>query len=257
MTDSSAAPPVFELEIADLDKCLVHSRLEIASLLSRLCKQRVMLTATIGAGAGSEGDFILTTLLAVRPGSDELIAEFGANADANRRALSAARLTFVALHEGIKIQFSAEPVSLIRLQGREAFVMPLPASLLRLQRREFFRVVTPAKAVKCIIGSLADVPILGGAANIVDISCGGIGISYPGEAGPLEVGSRVEGCRILLPEAAAVTADMMVKSIHQTIIRSGAPSTRLGCEFVEIAERDRAPIQRYINKIERDRNRLR
>ena len=257
MTDSSAAPPALELQSADLDKCLVHSRLEIASLLSQLCKHAVTFTATFGTGGGSEGDFILTSLLAVRPASDELIAEFGANADANRRALSAARLTFVAWHEGIKIQFSAEPVSLTRLQGRDAFIMPLPVSLLRLQRREYFRVTTPAQAVQCIIGSLADFPIAGGATNIVDISCGGIGISYRGETGPLEVGSRVKGCRILLPDANAVTADTLVKSIQQTIVLSGAPSTRLGCEFVEIAERDRAPIQRYINKVERERNRLR
>lgn len=260
MTDSSAAPLALEPVGADLDKCLVYSRLDIASLLSQLCKQGVMFTATIGAGAGSEGNFILTSLLAVRSESNQLIAEFGANADANRRALSAARLNFVAMHEGIKIQFSAQPVSQTRLHGREAFVMPLPTSLLRLQRREFFRVTAPAQSLKCIMGAQGPAASAGGAGyaiSVVDIGCGGVGVNVTGAAGELEAGSLVPGCRIVLPGAAEVRADMVIKSVQTLVSRGGTLATRVGYQFVEIAERDRASIQRYINRVERDRNRLR
>ena len=254
MTDTVPLPRALDLDNGDLEHCLVNSRLEIASILGRLHKHAVMLTAYIGASA--DADFILTSLLSVDAESGEVITEFGADAGANRRALSTSGVTFVATQDGIRIQFSAEALRKTRYQGRDAFIMRLPPSLLRLQRREFFRVATLNPPLQCVIPAQAELGIAPLSVDILDISCGGVKLGFPGQAGELETGVLLAACSLLLPEAVRVLANLHVRNLHRSGAKGGA-QTWIGCEFADMAERERAPIQRYINLAERNRNRLR
>jgi len=51
-----------------------------------------------------------------------------------------------------------------------------------------------------------------------------------------------------------VSTDIIVKSTFELTFRNGAKHKRAGCEFLNLRERDRTLIQRYINKLERERN---
>ncbi len=249
MTAPPPSPPDIE-QHDDLDRCLIHSTLEIAAVLNGLRRDGTPLTAYFGGAA----DCILTTILAVRAAQDELVLEYGSNTASSERALHHGRMKFVAWHERIMIQFAVEELRKTRFEGKDAFSLPLPTSLLRLQRREYFRINTPRNgSIRCIIGPQAATLGAGDEGNVIDISCGGIGLLFPGKMADLEVGTRLPACRILLPEAAEVTTDMAIKSRFAASSGKGRPNTRSGWEFVEIAERDRAPIQRYINKLERER----
>jgi c-di-GMP-binding flagellar brake protein YcgR len=250
MADDTGPIPRIEPVSADHSKYLVHSRMEIAAILNTLCKSGTLVTAQFGGGA----DFILTCIAAVRPEQDEVIADFGANATANERALQAGKVTFVAMHERIKIQFVAEALRRTRFDGRDAFAMRLPSALLRLQRREYFRVSTPlTRPLKCVIGAQAPQMHAPAEVTIIDISCGGIAVMDAKVSATIETGTCFRGCRILLPDIGAVTTHILVRSTYEVTLKNGTRHKRAGCEFLDMTERDRALIQRYINKIERER----
>ncbi len=234
----------------DESKYLVRSRLEIAAILGQLSRSGRMITAYFSNG----NDFILTAIIAVRPEQDEIIIDCGADAGANQRVLQAGKITFVAVHEQIKIQFVIDALRKTRFDGRDAFSMPLPSALLRLQRREYFRVPTPlTRPLKCLIGPQTPPVHAPAEVTIVDISCGGIAIIASSDPVDIEAGTCFRGCRITLPDTGEVTTDILVRSTFEVTLKNGLRQKHAGCEFLEISERNRALIQRYINNMERKR----
>jgi len=237
---------------ADEEKYTVHSRLEIASVLGALQKAGTLVTAYFGAG----NDFILTSVIRVDAEEDEVVLDYGADAATNLRALKATAITFVAAHERIKIQFSAPSLRQVQFDDRDAFGIPLPSALLRLQRREFFRIVTPlSQPLKCKIppqGKGVDAPT---EATVADISCGGVALVGFNAAASVDSGMCFRGCQIELPDAGVVMADLLIKSTYEVTHKNGAKRLHAGCEFVNMPERVRANIQRYINAMERERRR--
>ena len=235
----------------DPSKYLIYSRLEIASILSTLYTAGTLITAYIDGG----NDFILTSVAGVNTERNLLFFDFGADDDANRRALAARKITFVTVHERIRIQFVAHSLRSARLEDRAVFALAIPDSLLRLQRREYFRIDTPlVKPLKCIIppqrGRYRAPPEV----TIVDISCGGISLIDAAEPALVETGAVFRDCRIALPELGEVKTGIAIRSTYDVSHRSGAVHRRAGCEFVGMSERDRALIQRYINRLERERS---
>jgi flagellar brake protein len=250
MPDQTEKPLKLDVASADQSKYLIYSRLEIAAILGTLCREGSMVTAYFGGGS----DFILTSILAVRPDRDEVVIEFGADAAANQRALQTSKITFIAAHERIKIQFVAESLRHARLGGRDVFSTKIPPALLRLQRREYFRIATPrARPLVCIIAPQAEPVRAPDQVDIVDISCGGIAVIDASVPSDIETGVCFRGCRILLPDLGEVITDIMVRSTHEVTLKSGNKHRHAGCEFIDMAERDRALIQRYISRLERER----
>jgi len=250
MPDHNEQPLKPDAASADQSKYLIHSRLEIATILGTLNKAGTMVTAYFGGG----NDFILTSIAAVRPEQDRVFLDYGADDAANQRALNTRKITFVAAHDRIKIQFAAESLRAARLGGRDVFGMAIPATLLRLQRREYFRITTPlTKPLICLIPPQAGPLNQPAEVTIVDISCGGVAVIDATDPAGIETGARFSGCRILLPELGAVTADIEVRSTFELTYRNGAKHRRAGCEFIGMRERDRALIQRYISRLERER----
>ena len=250
MPDHTEKPLRPDAASADQSKYLIHSRLEIAMILDALAKSHTMVTAYFADG----NDFILTSVVAVDPEQDTVFIDRGADAAANQRALKGGKVTFVAAQARIKIQFAAESLRPARVDGRDVFAMALPATLLRLQRREYFRIATPlTRPLACIIGPQAGLARAPAEVTIVDISCGGIALIDSIDPAGLEAGARFHGCRIFLPELGEVTTGIAVRSTFEVTYRNGAKHKRAGCEFVDLRERDRALIQRYISRLERER----
>jgi c-di-GMP-binding flagellar brake protein YcgR len=234
----------------ELSRCLVDSHREVVSILATLQKAGCLVTAYFGGG----NNFILTSILAVMPQRDELILDYGSDSDANLRALKATRITFVTSHEQIKMQFYTSSLRHAHFEGRDAFSTPIPDALLRLQRREFYRIATPlTQPLKCVIAPQGTTLRAPTEATIVDISCGGIAIIAPSDVINLEPGMSFRGCRIKLPELGPVLTDAVVKNTYEVMLKNGTKHKQAGCEFVNMPERERAKIQRYINLAERER----
>jgi c-di-GMP-binding flagellar brake protein YcgR len=250
MPDQTDKLPTIEPVTADQSKYLIHSRLEITAILGALHEADSVFTAYFGGG----NDFIVTSIVALNPEQDEVIIDYGADNAANHRALQANKITFVAAHHRVKIQFATGSLRRVQFEGRDAFSMPLPAALLRLQRREYFRVETPrARPLKCAIGPQDALRRVPAEVTIADISCGGIAIIDSAESADIETGACFRNCRILLPDIGVVTANIRIRNTFHVTFKSGARQKRAGCEFVDMPESERAKIQRFVNKLEHER----
>ena len=271
MTDLSNQTQASSIE---QDKYAVRGRTEVAAILGSLRKSRAAVMAYIG---NIGNDFILTSIVAVMPEQNLVLLDIGSDAEANKRALSATRIVCLTELDGIRIQMSVESLHSARFEGHEVFGMSIPETLLRLQRRESYRVRTPrGNPPICIIAAkpALDVP---DEMDVVEISCGGVALALPAGAAEIETGTRFDRCRILLPElgkdtsfgalygssqnlarpeGVEVIADLMVRGTFDIRFPNGAVHRRVGCEFVGMRERERALIQRYVNKAERERRYL-
>ena len=259
---------------ADLTKYAVRGRNEVASILGALRKSRAAVMAYIDHVGD---DFILTSVVAVVPEKNLVLLDLGSNAEANQRALTAARIVCVTELDGVRIQMSVEALHRAQFEGHDVFGMSIPETLLRLQRRENYRVSTPrGDPPICII---TDARALGvpDEMDIVDISCGGVALALPPGAFEIETGTRFNRCRIPLPElgkdtsfgalygstqslgrpeGVEVLTSLLVRGTFDIRFPNGSVHRRVGCEFIGMRERERALIQRYVNKAERERRYL-
>lgn len=198
-------------------------------------------------------DMVLTSMISYN--DNGLFMDLGASSEMNRKALEAKKLFCVTQVDKVKIQFILRGLNRVETKGGPAFFAALPDSVLRLQRREYYRLTTPiARPLKCI---LALPPAADGErriieANVGDISGGGVGvISIPLDV-PLEPGLEL-GCKIDLPEVGMVAGAVVIRSVFESLTRSGIKSKRAGCAFLKLPGPMLTLIQRYIIKVERER----
>jgi c-di-GMP-binding flagellar brake protein YcgR len=205
-----------------------------------------------------------------------VLLDYGANAVANMRAMTASKIVCVTALDGIRIQMSVESFHPERFSGRRVFAMTMPETLLRLQRREYYRVNTPrGNPLLCIIAASEVGPGVPREMIIDDISCGGIALVLPDAAAGIETGTRFNRCRIPLPEMGEATnfgalysgasrrmslpesidviADIVVRGTVAITFPNGVRHWHAGCEFIDMRERDRSLIQRYVSKLEHER----
>lgn len=198
-------------------------------------------------------DMVLTSMISYN--DNGLYMDLGASSEMNRKALEARKLFCVAQLDKVKIQFILRGLQRVETNGGPAFLAALPDSVLRLQRREYYRLATPiARPLKCVLAlpSAASSERRIVEAHLGDISGGGIGIfSIPLDV-PLEPGFEL-GCKIDLPEVGVVTSAVVVRSVFESLTRSGAKSRRAGCAFIKLPGPMLTLIQRYIIKVERER----
>lgn len=242
----------FELMQADdYSKYLLHSKNEILFILRAMQDKGSLITVYFNQG----NDFLLTTLLAVSSDGTSMLLDPGSNAEMNRRALASDKLTFIASHDKVKIQFAVKHLALTEFEGREAFRAAIPQELLRLQRREFYRLTAPvAHPLRCNIPvKLADGSQSIIESTVIDISGGGLGVLVPPEGVEFETDHLFENCRLELPEVGTVLATLRVRNVFEFTLRSGAKNKRSGCEFVDLPGNMLTLIQRYIIRVERER----
>ena len=271
MSDLSHQTPAGSTE---LSKYAVRGRNEVTTILGALRKSGAPVMAYIGHIGD---DFILTSILAVMPEKNLVLLDLGSNAETNKRALSATRIICVTELDGIRIQMGVEALHTAHFEGHEAFGMRIPETLLRLQRRENYRVSTPrGDPPVCIIADSRTLR-LPDEMDIVDISCGGVALALPEGAAEIETGTRLNRCRIPLPElgkdtsfgalygstqslgrpeGVEVITTLIVRGTFDIRFANGAVHRRVGCEFIGMRERERALIQRYVSKAERERRYL-
>jgi len=200
-------------------------------------------------------DFILTTILAVNDSG--LWLEQSPNASDNRRIAASNRLIFVSSHLQIKVQFTAGQASNVEYRGLPAFYLPLPDSLYRLQRREYFRLMTPViKPLRCVIDKEAVPDKKPLEFIIMDISCGGVGLTCMESDTELTPGLSYPDCQIELPELGTIRGTIEVKNLVSLTSKSGSEYRRAGCEFKNLDGASANLLQRYVTNMQRARSHI-
>ena len=89
---------------------------------------------------------------------------------------------------------------------------------------------------------------------LADISCGGIAILDNKQVLGTTIGDSYVGCRLDLPEIGPVMTSLQIRNSLDMTLLNNKTNRRLGCQFVDISRGNLATVQRYITKLERERN---
>lgn len=240
--------------LGDLSDYQVHSRREIVALL-RTVKTRNQLVS-MQAGAGAEA--VVTTILGVDENNGIVVIDRAPNNTANQRILESDNVSFETLLDNIRILFFATEVHECVFDNLPALYFPIPESLIRLQRRETYRVATPVvNPLRCTITIPPDDPE-GTATTVIlpvkDISCGGIALIDEKKVLDNTIGRVYENCRIDLPGSGPLPVKLQVRNSLDQTLSNGREQRKLGCMFLDLRAPALSAVQRYILKLERERN---
>jgi len=241
-----------EAELEDWHDYEVGSRREIVALLRQIGEHNQLIRMLIKG----EADVCVTSILAVDEDSNTVILDRSIDPAQNARMAGAARVKCETTLDKIRILFGAANLAPTTWRGEPAMRADIPPTLIRLQRREYYRMSTP---VTNPVRVLIPVPMDGGDGGMSvfalhDISVGGIALfDNRLQLGPA-LGRVIEGCRIELPEIGPIATSLEIRNSLEMTLLNHKPTRRLGCQFVDMSRGALASVQRYITKLERERN---
>lgn len=229
----------------------VQSRREIVALLRQINEKKQLIRMKIKG----EADVCVTSILEVDADEGIFVLDRSINREQNERIVKAKSVMCETYLDKIRILFSVSGVEDAEFKGAGALAAAIPASLIRLQRREFYRMPTP---VTNPIPALVPMPLDLGGGNatfpLADISCGGVALLDNKMMLNSTIGQTFTNCRIELPEIGPVTTSLQVRNALDITMLNNKTSRRIGCMFVDISRGNMAAVQRYITKLERERN---
>jgi c-di-GMP-binding flagellar brake protein YcgR len=229
----------------------VESSREIVALLRQISEKNQLIRVLIRGDA----DVCVTSLLEVDPDTNTMVLDRPVSGDQVARMAAAGAVRCETSLDKIRILFGADGLSEVSYQGGTALRANIPSSLIRLQRREYYRMATPvSNPVRVTIPLPAE---LGGKMEVfslADISCGGIAILDNKQILGNNTGDTFAGCRLDLPEIGPVMTSLQIRNSLDMPLLNNKTNHRLGCAFVDISRGNLAAVQRYITKLERERN---
>ena len=236
----------------DLAQYKIYSRREIVSLL-RAMNEKNQLVSMRADGS----DNVVTSILEVDEVSDLVVIDRAPSRIVNQRLLESEHVTFETVLDSIRILFFADGMQECLYEGQPALCTPIPKSVIRLQRREHYRVPTPvASPLRCSV----PVPNEDGQGVttvfviLKNISGGGIGVIDEKKQLDNTIGVVYKNCRIEIPGGPPVVASLQVRNSFDQKLPSGKDVRRVGFMFVDLPKPMLATVQRYITKLERERN---
>jgi c-di-GMP-binding flagellar brake protein YcgR len=243
--------PLYDFGLENWHDFEVSSRREIIALLRGIGEKNQLIRMLIQG----EADVCVTSILDVDPDAGHLILDCSVNPQQNERILTASRIAFETSLDKIRILFASEDVRATSYQNAPALMIDLPSTLIRLQRREFYRMATPVSNPVRVIIPMPDA--LGGGTQmfpLADISCGGIAILDNKAVLGDTIGDKYLLCRIDLPDIGLVTTSLQVRNALDITLLNNKTNRRLGCQFVDMSRGALSMVQRYITRLERERN---
>lgn len=228
----------------------VESRREIIALMRGISEKNQLVRMLVRG----ESDVCVTSILEVDADNNSVILDRAIDAGQNRRIVAAASIAFETSLDKIRILFSSAGARECLHHDRPALKIALPPTLIRLQRREYYRMATPMSNPVRVIIPLPD--DLGGDTPfpLADISCGGIAMLDNKLMLGDSIGKSYPNCRLDLPDVGIVHTSLQVRNAIDMTLLNNKMNRRLGCQFVDISRGTLAQVQRYITKLERERN---
>ncbi|HEX8602959.1 MAG TPA: flagellar regulator YcgR PilZN domain-containing protein [Pseudoduganella sp.] len=228
----------------------VGSRREIIALLRGISEKKQV----VRVAARDGGAVYVTSILEVDGDADTVLLDRPAEQEHVLRLLTG-EVSFETSLDKIRIFFGSEKLTPALQAGLPALKMAVPVTLIRLQRREFYRMQTPlANPVRVTIPLPPGLGAGQAMFPLADISVGGIAILdnqfVLGDA----MGHDYTECRIELPDLGNVTTGLQIRNMHDITQLNNKPNRRIGCQFTDMGRGAAAAVQRYITKLERERN---
>jgi len=242
---------ITEAELESWHDYEVESRREIIALLRQISEKKQLIRMLVKG----EADVCVTSLLAVDPDDGTIVLDCSISQEQNARIIAAPKVMCETSLDKIRILFHVGNLRETRFEGGIALAADLPARLIRLQRREFYRMTTPVTTP--VRATIPLPPALGGGTTVLplaDISCGGIALLDNKHQLGSTIGETFPNCRIEVPDVGPVTTSLQIRNSIEMTLLNNKTTRRLGCQFVDISRANMAAVQRYITKLERERN---
>ena len=233
----------------EIKRCTLTGRREILFYIRLLIRNSPRIIVTFEEGLQS----FPSLLVDVSADESTLYFDLSGSELSNRALLQSSLIQCSGSNEGIPIQFSSGRPKLSRAPGgAQAFAVPMPTSMLRLQRRDTFRLPLPsAKPYLCHLRGLPEEVIL----PVSDISIGGLRLLLTEEP-TFEPLQRIEQCLLDLRDFGALPIDLEVRYIQSGQGSQNKPLWALGCCFYRLSSAMETSIQRFMAKIEIERRAL-
>lgn len=243
-----------KLGAEDVSPYLVHSRREIIGLLRAMHERNQLVSMQADGGA----EAVVTSILEVDEQAGLVVIDRAPTNIVNQRIIDSDNVSFETLLDNIRIMFFSDKVRECLYENLPALYIPIPATLVRLQRREHYRVPTPvANPLRCTITIPPDDNGMAGTTVVVtlkDISCGGVGLVDEKKLLDNTIGRTYKGCRIDLPGGPPLVVTLQVRNSYDLSLSSGKSIRKMGCMFIDLPNTMLASVQRYITRLERERN---
>lgn len=237
-------------ELQDWHNFEIGSRREIASLLRQIGEKNQLVRMLVRG----EQDVCVTSILDMDDGAGTLLLDCSIDTAQNLRILATKRIRFETTLDKIRIVFVADNVESASYDGRPALRCAIPATLIRLQRREYYRMETPvASPIRVSIPLLMEGGGSAEAFTVADISVGGLALLDNKLLLNKQQGQKLTHCSIALPDG-VVSTTLVVRNATELTLLNGKSSRRIGCEFTDLSRASLSNVQRYITKLERERN---
>ncbi|HBK44916.1 MAG TPA: pilus assembly protein PilZ [Xanthomonadaceae bacterium] len=234
------------------EKYLLRNKRQIRGLLRSLIEQRSLVTAHLG---GRDQSFP-TAVLEVEEDEGSLLLDGSPNEASNRAAESATHLLCFAQLERVRVRFRLEGLECIEHNGHVAFRTAIPETLYYLQRREYYRLETPiTDSPSCLIryehedGDQVELEV-----RVIDISGGGLAIALLPGMPLLETNRTYWDCVLQIPDSPPISLPLTVCSQFRQLLPNGQENFRVGLQFADLPRGADELIQRYIFRIDRQRN---
>lgn len=237
------------LEADDFARYVLDGQTDIAFYLRAMKDKR----ANLSVYAGRAPEPFLTAVVAVDDARGVLVLDAPRDAEQLEQAVAASPLVCQTALEKVKVQFMLPRCTQIEFEGHPALEAPFPGRMLRLQRRDYYRLILPQNPpLRCLMPA-GDGESRLIEATVVNISSGGLAVVVPPTGVELKVEGVIDNCQITLPELGTITATLQVRNMFRVTERGGT-ELRAGCQFIGLPGTADALIQRYILRMERDRN---
>ena len=142
-----------------------------------------------------------------------------------------------------KIEFQAGACAKVDLDGTPVVGVPIPEFLWRFQRRRDPRQQVSGLKITLNMGFLE------AEAEVVDLSVGGIGLLNCDRELKLAQGETLHNCAIKVPGVGRVPVNLVVQHRRDIYVADGVPATRVGCQFVGLADSARQLIAHYLQAL--------
>lgn len=228
------------MRLAKNDGVLFRSRIEIVRILNELARAGDIVSADFGDAER----LFLTSVLGVAADGESFVIAFGAGKESNNALLAAKSVRFRANTGLWRVEFAARAPVETPFDGRAAVRLSIPQTLLRSQRRKHPRVRLPEDASLRCVADCAGVASF--EARIVDISRGGFGGMIHDPGIKLSPGTVLRGCRIVIPGADAVVADLEVRYSVPATLPDGSIVERTGVKFRGEPRGLRALLEKFV-----------
>ena len=215
----------------------------IFSLLKRLQKKRILLSATVSGHTVSSNTTLLDICTDTPP---YLVLDELNNEKTHQQFLDAQSMTVKGRLDGLDLSFTCHLLHTEDSESVAKYYIAFPSSLVYAQQRQSYRIhISPDLQFPVELG-VKDDQVMSG--HIVDISQTGLGIIFDHYI-KFQPGDFINQCNLILPHSETLRCKVIIR---HTCYDKASNTTQLGVEMLNMLNQEKREYLRAVANIQRE-----